>query len=69
MIEEKAAKIKDWVTSKLKEVRSHNLQHVRQGMECEGVLPPRSHSSLGKCSRSVKCCFYLWCRWNKRTSS
>lgn len=28
VIEEKAAKIKDWVTLKLKEVRSHNLQHV-----------------------------------------
>lgn len=53
VIEEKAAKIKDWVTLKLKEVRSHNLQHVRQGMECEGVLPPRPRSSLGKPSRSV----------------
>lgn len=32
VIEEKAAKIKDWVTLKLKEVRSHNLQHVQQEM-------------------------------------
>lgn len=32
VIEEKAAKIKDWVTLKLKEVRSHNLQHVLQGL-------------------------------------
>lgn len=31
-IEEKAAKIKDWVTLKLKEVRSHNHQHVQQEM-------------------------------------
>lgn len=30
VIEEKAAKIKDWVTLKLKEVRSHDLQHVQQ---------------------------------------
>lgn len=32
MIEEKAAKIKDWVTLKLKEVRSHSFQRVRQAL-------------------------------------
>lgn len=33
IIEEKAAKIKDWVTLKLKEVRSHDLQHVQPEAE------------------------------------
>lgn len=38
MIEEKAAKIKDWVTLKLKEVRSPDLQHGRHGAEAAGAV-------------------------------
>lgn len=66
VIEEKAAKIKDWVTLKLKEVRSHHLQHVQQAAVASGV-PTRSPAQGIGTVRVADVC--LWCRWNKRTSS
>lgn len=66
VIEEKAAKIKDWVTLKLKEVRSHNLQ-TRNG----ALRSPPTQVIVFADPWQVwlKRWVYRCCRWNKRTSS